>query len=559
MRIYTGLLLVVMSTMSYAASKTTYHFFVQFHDKGLNYVDITKPDFFMSDRALERRTRLHIPIDSLDLPVTAAYINNIRKPSIQVRYVSKWLNGAVISTASMDTAWRLKIKFFVDDVVYLGKSIEKTNRSGRQEELAPDDSFKHQYGDGFRQLDMLNGTDLHKVGFLGDNMMIAVFDAGFRKVNELSLFSQIFKNQQVVYTEDVVDLEKNVYDDDDHGLHVFGCIAANKSSTMIGAAPAADYVLIRTESNKYEIWLEELNWVRAAEIADSMGVDVINSSLGYNHFDETRLNHSHADLDGKTTYISRGAAIAASRGMLVVNSAGNDGNKSWGKLDFPADVEDILVVGAVDHNLEAPAFSSPGPTSDFRIKPDIAALGKQTYVATTYGIGTGYGTSYSSPIIAGLATCLWEANKTLTPLEIKQIIKRSGHLFYNPDNVIGYGVPDFDLALKMTGKHPSFDYTKRQVINFNKTKYEHEESVSIYAPDYVKGFCAVKQQKRFLFFKYFKTRSKTECTLDPIGFGRMQVLLYNIPNGKKVTLSFYAENQAGEKTVVKELQGELND
>ena len=132
-------------------------------------------------------------------------------------------------------------------------------------------------------------------------------------------------------------------------------------------------------------------------------------------------------------------------------------------------------------------------------------------------------------------------------------------MFYNPDNVIGYGVPDFDLALKLTGKHPSFDYTKRQVINFNKTKYEHEESVSIYAPDYVKGFCAVKQQKRFLFFKYFKTRSKTECTLDPIGFGRMQVLLYNIPNGKKVTLSFYAENQAGEKTVVKELQGELND
>ena len=175
MRIFTGVLLVVMSTLSYAGSKTTYHFFVQFHDKGLNYVEINKPDSFLSARALERRSRLDIPVDSFDLPVTEAYINNIRKPSIQVRYVSKWLNGAVISTASMDTAWRLKIKFFVDDVVYLGKSIEKTNRSGRQEELAQNDSFKNQYGDGYRQLDMLKGTDLHKAGFLGENMIIAVF------------------------------------------------------------------------------------------------------------------------------------------------------------------------------------------------------------------------------------------------------------------------------------------------------------------------------------------------------------------------------------------------
>ena len=559
MRIFTGVLLVVMSTLSYAGSKTTYHFFVQFHDKGLNYVEINKPYSFLSARALERRSRLDIPVDSFDLPVTEAYINNIRKPSIQVRYVSKWLNGAVISTASMDTAWRLKIKFFVDDVVYLGKSIEKTNRSGRQEELAQNDSFKNQYGDGYRQLDMLKGTDLHKAGFLGENMIIAVFDAGFRKVNELSLFAELFKNEQVIYTKDLVDLERNVYDDDDHGLHVFGCMAANKPSKMIGAAPAAEYVLIRTESNTYETWLEELNWVRAAEIADSMGVDVINSSLGYNHFDEKRLNHSHADLDGKTTYISRGAAIAATRGMLVVNSAGNDGNKSWGKLDFPADVEDILVVGAVDHSLDAPAFSSPGPTSDFRIKPDVAALGKQTFVATTYGIGTGYGTSYSSPIIAGLAASLWGANTTLTPLEVKEIIKRSGHLFYNPDNVIGYGVPDFDLALKMTGKHPSFDYATRQLISFSKTSYAHEESVSIYAPSHTKGYCAVKQQRRFLFFKYYKTRSTSECSIGSKGFGRMHVLLYNIPNGKKVTLSFYAENEEGEKTIIQEMQGKLSD
>jgi len=322
-----------------ASAKTEYHFFVQFHDKGLNYVDINKPELFMSERALERRKRLHVPIDSFDLPVTASYIVNITKPSIKVRYVSKWLNGAVITTESMDTAWRLKIKFFVDDVVYLGKSTVKASKSGRQADESPEDeAFKKQYGDGYQQLDMLNGTQLHQYGFNGEGMWVAVFDAGFRKVNELSLFQALIDNKQIIYTNDLVDQEENVFDDDDHGLHVLGCMAANQKGKMIGAAPKANYILIRTESNAYESWLEELNWVRAAEIADSMGVDVVNSSLGYNTFDEERLNHEHKDLDGRTTYISRGAAIAATRGMLVVSSAGNDGNKSWGKLDFPADV-----------------------------------------------------------------------------------------------------------------------------------------------------------------------------------------------------------------------------
>jgi serine protease AprX len=555
-KIYLGLLLACLSLNS--SAKTNYHFFVQFHDKGLNYVDINKPQLFLSERALERRQRLNIPIDSFDLPVTKAYISNIITPSIKVRYVSKWLNGAVITTESMDSAWRLKIKFFVDDVVYLGKSTVKSNKSGRQETFSPDDeAFKKQYGDGYRQLEMLEGTTLHCNGFRGEGMWIAVFDAGFRKVNELSLFKSMFENDQIILTMDLVDLEDNVYDDDDHGLHVLGCLAANKPSTMIGAAPNANYVLIRTESNDYETWLEELNWVRAAEIADSMGVDVINSSLGYNTFDEARLNHTHEDLDGKTTYISRGAAHAATRGMLVVNSAGNDGNKSWGKLDFPADVEDILVVGAVDHELAVPAFSSPGPTADYRIKPDVAALGKQTFVATTYGIGTGYGTSYSSPIIAGLAACLWQANKDLNPIQLKQIIKLSGHLFHNPDNVMGYGVPDFNLALQLTGNHPTFDYKTAQVIDFNKTIYNQEESINLFAPGYSIGYCDVTQRKRFLFIQYFKTRASYQTKLNTLGFGRLNILLYNIPTEKNITLSFYAKNVEEKIQTIKQLNGTI--
>lgn len=551
--------LLTLVAFNISVAKTEYHFFVQFHDKGLNYVDIAKPELFMSERALERRERLQIPIDSFDLPVTASYVVNITKPSIKVRYVSKWLNGAVITTESMDTAWRLKIKFFVDDVVYLGKSTVKTSKSGRQETVTPDDeAFKRQYGDGYQQLNMLHGTKLHQNGYKGQGMYVAVFDAGFRKVNELSLFKSLYTNNQILYTLDLVDQEENVYDDDDHGLHVFGCLAANKENTMIGAAPLANYVLIRTESNAYETWLEELNWVRAAEIADSMGVDVINSSLGYNTFDESRLNHEHKDLDGKTTYISRGAAIAATRGMLVVSSAGNDGNKSWGKLDFPADVEDILVVGAVDYAKEAPSFSSPGPTADFRIKPDVAALGKNTFVATTYGIGTGNGTSYSAPIIAGLATCLWQANPTLPPSEIKRMIIQSGHLYLNPDNVSGHGIPNFNVALMLTGKHPSFDYQKPSVIDFNKTEFEHSEVVDVFVPNNtLYAYCDVVIRKKFLFFPYNKTKATAESNLDKNGFGKMNVQMYNIPESKAVTLLFYFKDEKGNKQSFASFPGEM--
>jgi serine protease AprX len=523
-------------------------------------VNINKPEKFMSERALERRTRLNIPIDTFDLPVTASYIFNITKPSISVRYVSKWLNGAVITTESMDTAWRLKIKFFVDDVVYLGKSTKSTKNSGRQNETEPDDeAFKKQYGDGFRQLDMLHGTDLHQLGFKGNEMWVAVFDAGFRKVNELSLFKHLILNNQIIFTDDLVDMEKNVYDDDDHGLHVLGCMAANKSEKMIGAAPDASYVLIRTESNRYETWLEELNWVRAAEIADSMGVDVINSSLGYNTFDEKRLDHTHADLDGKTTYISRGAGIAATRGMLVVNSAGNDGNKSWGKLDFPADVEDILVVGAVNHSLEAPAFSSPGPTADFRIKPDVSALGKNTFVATTYGIGTGNGTSYSSPIIAGLATCLWQANRDLSPLDIKRIIIQSSHLSLAPDNALGHGIPNFNLALMLTGKHPNFDYKVPQVIDLVSSSIKHEQPVNIYVPfNRTNAYCDVVVKKKFLFFRYKKTNSTSEAVLDKSGFGKFNIVIYDIPEDKPVSLLFYYKDDLGDEIEIETVKGVMD-
>lgn len=541
-----------------AQQQTEYHFFVQFIDKGLNYVDINKPELFLSQRCLERRERLGVQVDSADLPVTAAYIDNIRKPSITVRYVSKWLNGAVISTAVKDSAYRLKIKFFVDRVVYLGKSDKKTIKSGSQsvDPLEADDS-KKLYGDGFQQLDMLNGTMLHKHGYTGNDMLIAVLDAGFKKVNTLSLFEKLYKQKRVIYAYDLVDLEENTYEDDDHGLHVMGCLAANKEGTMIGSAPDAEYILLRTESNKFESWLEELNWVRAAEIADSMGVDVINSSLGYNTFDEEVLNHKHKELDGKTTYISRGAAMAAKKGILVVNSAGNDGNKPWEKIDFPADVEEVLAVGAVDTRLDPSAFSSIGPTADYRIKPDVVALGKNTTIGTTYGVGTGNGTSYSCPIIAGMSACLWQANPDLSAQQIRHVVIHSSHLYPEADNVQGYGLPDFDLALAMIGKHPEFDYKRPGLYKQPQRSLNHKESFTAYAPGETSVFCRVKLRKKFLFIPFKRSKGLYEGVVNEHGFARISVLLYNIPSGKTVDLIFYTLDEKGHHVLLEEYSNSL--
>ncbi|MBO6515479.1 MAG: S8 family serine peptidase [Bacteroidia bacterium] len=536
---------LVLVSLTSRADNTRYHFFVQFHDKELNYVNFDEPETYLSQRCIDRRKRLNIPIDSLDLPVTASYVENIKKPSIQVRYVSKWLNGAVISTSSKDTAYRLKIKFYVDDVVYLGKTVEKTNKTGRQS-LSNDLSLtKEHYGDGYKQLEMLNGPQLHNQGYKGNGVLIAVFDAGFKRLNGLSLFRHLAENNRLVYTYDVVDLESDVYDDDDHGLHVMGCMAAYQKSKMIGSAPEASYALFRTEAAQYENWLEELNWVRAAEMADSMGVDIINSSLGYNTFDEDVLNHRHEDLDGKTTFISRGASTAGDKGILVVNSAGNDGNKDWGKLDFPADVENILVVGAVDMNLEVPAFSSPGPTADFRIKPDIAALGRRTTIATTYGVGTGNGTSYSCPIVAGLMACLWEANPQLTAERLRLIAIQSAHMSLEPDNAAGHGLPDFNLALVMTGKHSDFNYANSSVIGLTEPAYNTTEIVTLYTPNQKHVQARLNLPKRFLFFRYKKTKWLDEKEVGPEGFTKFMLPLYNIPSGKSVELEFLQRQADG--------------
>jgi hypothetical protein len=222
--------------------------------------------------------------------------------------------------------------------------------------------------------------------------------------------------------------------------------------SLIGTAPEASYMLFRTEDSNLETLIEEDNWAAAAEYADSAGVDIINSSLGYTIlYDDTLNSHSYADMDGNSTIITKAADLAASRGILVINSAGNSGSNDWYYIGAPADGDSVLSVGAVNAFGDIASFSSRGPSYDGRIKPNVCAQGVLAVVADLDStIRVANGTSFSAPIIAGLSACLWGALSTdiinIDNMTLFQSIQQSAHLFQNPNDSLGYGIPNFYQA-----------------------------------------------------------------------------------------------------------------
>ncbi len=287
---------------------------------------------------------------------------------------------------------------------------------------------------------MLGGDLMHSKGFKGEGIIIAVIDAGFYNVDKLDIFSGL--QNQILGTYDFVDGDSNVYDDHTHGMMVLSTMAAKVG--LIGAAPEAQYILLRSEDVFSENLIEEFMWVTAAEYADSMGADIINSSLGYTTFDNVNQNHSYDDMDGKTTPISIGAGIACDKGIIVVNSAGNSGNSNWYYIGAPADNYDVLTVGAVDENKESASFSSHGPNVDGSIKPNIVAQGINVVVVNSNNeYITSNGTSFSSPLTAGMVACLWGAHSNKSANSIKEAIYKSSDKYLIPNNQFGFGIPDY--------------------------------------------------------------------------------------------------------------------
>ena len=425
------------------AAEKSFCFRVYLKDKGESSFKVHSPESFLSPEAVEKRMLREVFIDETDFPVSELYISEMTALGVQIVVQSKWLNTVVVESLYSLVVNRLMSLSFVDSVkcVWTGEGRADIHPCPDESPLYverdnPDSSL---YGCAEEQIGMLNGIRLHEAGFRGKGMRIAVIDAGFLNVDKIDVFASM----NLLGTHNVTFPGRSVFCEDNHGAKVLSCIAANLKGVMIGTAPEASYLLIKTEDVRGEYPIEEDYWAAGVEYADSVGVDVITNSLGYYLFDCLPDYYSKEDLNGQTAFVSLVAAIAAQKGILMVSSAGNEGNNDWERVTFPADVQDVLTVGSINSDKEKSSFSSIGLTADYRIKPDVVALGNSVCVINDEGqMQKSNGTSFSTPMVAGLAACLWQAFPLLKNTELIQLIKETSNQGQSPDVRLGYGIPD---------------------------------------------------------------------------------------------------------------------
>ena len=417
-----------------ALSAQPYRIFLS--DKGGQNIQDLHPFELLSPAAIERRAMRGIPLDDYDLPVSKEYRTVLTNLGLQELMHSRWLNYVkVASIPDMSKVVALPFVSHIQSVTPVRMDLASISYTHADTLI---------YGPSGNQIEMLNGQYLHKNGLLGQGMRIAVLDAGFQGSKNLPGLDSLWADGRVIDSKSFVGNDTNAFGGGTHGTLVLGVMAGFIDSLYVGSAWKAEYYLYRTEIEPTETTIEMDNWVAAAERADSMGVDIINSSLGYTQFDEGIGDYRYVDMDGNTTLITRAADRAASRGILVVTSAGNLGDASWRYISAPADGDSVLAIGAVLPDGTSPAsFSSWGPTADGRIKPDVSAQGVATAILLPGGVSFGNGTSFSSPIIAGLAACLWQDNPSLSNMQVLEAIRRNASQVFTPDNRIGYGIANF--------------------------------------------------------------------------------------------------------------------
>lgn len=443
------LILFIWSSFSQAQE----HAWVYFKDKPDATSFLAAPHLMLTQRSLDRRTKQGIAVNEQDVPVYPAYVAEVATSTgITLKARSRWLNAIHVLGSQIDINNLLNLEA-VDRIEFANKNIGNAFPTS----IVPQKKFskinklksvlEYNYGNALNQTTMLGVDEFHKKGYDGKSLEIAVIDAGFSGVNTAGAFSHLLDNDlvngEILGGYDFVNKRTDFYQPTGttHGTQVLSTIAAIKENEFVGTAPKASFYLYVTEDESSETPLEESLWVQAAEKADSLGVDIINTSLGYSQFDESKYNYTYSSMDGKTTFITRGAAIAAEKGMIVVNSAGNSGNDAWKYLTAPADAENIITVGAVNPNESITSFSSFGPSADNRIKPETLAQGGAVYVVDENNtVKTSNGTSFSGPIIAGVTACLWQAFPLKTSLEIRQMVIENSEKFLMPTNQEGYGI-----------------------------------------------------------------------------------------------------------------------
>ncbi len=394
---------------------------------------IANPSAYLSAKSIERRANMHIQIDSSDLPVSQSYIDFIKNEGASIVYVSKWMNAVYIQATAVQYASILNLPFVQESVFSF-----RTSSTINTHTINTTSNYAENYSD------YLGITQMHANGIKGKGVLIAITDAGFPGVDTLTAFKHLWNNNQLIHYFDVADNELNVFNDDSHGTYILSVLAAD-TNIYKGVTPEADYILLRTEVASSETTLEEYHWLRAAEIADSCGADIISVSLGYNTYDNASESYTYADMDGVTSVIARAADMAYEKGMLVVSSAGNDGLNSWKYIGTPADAKNVIAVGSVDiSSNKKSGFSSVGPSADGRIKPDVCAVGASVYCIKPDGsmFLTG-GTSLATPMIAGLLAGIKQSYPLLSADEMKALLLQSCDNYSNPTNLKGYGVPHY--------------------------------------------------------------------------------------------------------------------
>ena len=442
-------LALLLPGVNLQAQSDTLKYRINLRDKAQTEYSLDRPEEYLSPKALERRARQGIAVDSTDLPVCRTYINKIKETGVRVVVTGKWENFVTVSCNDSTLMDGIAALPFVRSVERVWKApasaaepvVDKRDSLVNQPTIHPDSI----YGTAITQIAMSRGDELHKAGFRGEGMTIAVIDAGYHNVDRITAM----RNIRIRGTRDFVEPGSDIYAKGSHGMSVLSCMAMNMPNVMTGTAPEASYWLLRSEDERSEQPVEQDYWAAAVEFADSVGVDVLNTSLGYYVYDDPAQNLRLRDLDGQHQLMSRQASRIADKGMILVCSAGNAGMESWKKITTPGDADNVLTVGAIDKRGILAPFSSIGNTQDGRIKPDVVAVGLGSDVMRTNGnTGHANGTSFASPILCGMVACLWQACPDLTAKEVIKLVRRVGDRADCPDNIYGYGVPDLWKALQ---------------------------------------------------------------------------------------------------------------
>jgi serine protease AprX len=434
-------LILAFIFFAFAAQSQVNRYFVYFKDKAGSPYTLSNPAQFLSSKSISRRQKQNIALIEEDLPVNPTYVSQVKNTGAKTFFSSKWFNGVLIEATTSTLASVNALPFVSgSELVAPGSKL----LGGRVSKIKKVKNSSADQPVNQSQLEQIGIDEMHDAGYRGEGISVAIFDSGFTGVNITTPFANLFSDNRVKQTFNFVTNETGVYTSDDHGTEVLSVMAAYSPGTYTGGVYKADYFLYLTEDVGSEFRVEEYNWTFAAERADSAGVDVINSSLGYNVFDDQTMDYKTSELDGKTAMITKAARKAIEKGMIVVCSAGNEGNNSWKLVTPPADAKGILAIGAINSIGSLSSFSSKGPTADGRIKPDVVALGSGTSVIKQSGsLGAVSGTSVASPLVASLAAGVWQAFPLLKSEDVYNAIVTTASLAAEPNNLYGYGLPHF--------------------------------------------------------------------------------------------------------------------